>query len=93
MAYSMARNIYICDLCGFEEEHLDASDDLHGSMWECEDCGTHFCEKCFTDRWGRKAWDTMLRDGRIGSFDTSRIFCPSCFGEILKDCPEKEENA
>ena len=35
-------------------------------VWECEECGTNFCEKCFTDRWGRKAWDTMLRDGLIG---------------------------
>lgn len=85
--YSMERNIYTCDLCGFEEPVLDGTDDLHGSMWECEECGKDFCEKCFTDRWGRKAWDTMLRDGLIGSFETSKVMCPGCYGEFLRDFP------
>lgn len=87
--YIMDTDLYECDFCGFQSK-FDASDDDHGSMWECEDCGKHFCEKCFIDRWGRKAWDTMLHAGLIGSFETSRIMCPSCYGEILRDYPEKE---
>ena len=87
--YNMAKDTYECDFCGWEEP-WDANDDDHGSMWECEDCGKHFCTKCFTARWGRKAWDTMLHAGLIGSFETSRIMCPDCYGEILRDYPEKE---
>lgn len=87
--YSMARDIYSCDLCGFEET-WDGSDDVHGSLWECEECGAIFCEKCFTDRRGRKAWDTMLHAGLIGSFETSKIMCPECYGEFLRDYPNKE---
>lgn len=88
--YNMAKNVYSCDICGFEEETLDAVDFHHGAIWECEECGKHFCEKCFTDRWGRKAWDKMLREEVIGSFETDRIMCPECYGEIIRDFPEKE---
>lgn len=87
--YNMAKNVYECDFCGYEAA-VDASDDVHGSMWECEDCGKHFCEKCFTDRLGRKAWQRMVYDGMIGTFDTERLFCPECYAEILRDYPEKD---
>ncbi|MBO5970746.1 MAG: hypothetical protein J6S14_19910 [Clostridia bacterium] len=88
--YLMDIDKYECDFCGFEAD-WDGSDPICGSLWECEECGKHFCEKCFTDRWGRKAWDTMLHAGLIGSFETSRIMCPECYGEILRDYPEKEK--
>ncbi len=88
--YIMGTDMYECDFCGFQSK-FDENDDVHGNMWECEDCGKIFCEKCFIDRWGRKAWDKVLRDGMIGSFETDRIMCPECYGEIIKDYPEKEE--
>jgi len=84
--YNMAKDTYKCDFCGWEAP-WDGGDDDHGSMWECEDCGKHFCTTCFTARWSRKAWDTMLHAGLIGS----KIMCPECYGEFLRDYPEKGE--
>lgn len=71
------------------QKQIDETHDLNGSMWECEDCGKHFSQKCFTDRLGRKEWDKMMQ-GKIGSFDTERIFCPECYKDIIRDYPEKE---
>lgn len=88
--YIMDADVYECDFCGFRLK-FDESDVVHGNMWECEDCGEHFCEKCFIDRWGHRAWRRMVCDGWIGSFATSRIMRPECYEEILRDNPEMEE--
>lgn len=87
--WHMGTDRYECDFCGVEIQ-WESSDDLHGSIWECEECGEHFCEKCFTDRWGVAAWDTMLHAGLIGSFETSKVMCPECYGEFFRDYPSKE---
>ena len=79
--YSMEKNTYTCDFCGFEEESLGATDPVHGSMWECEDCGVSFCEKCFTDKWGRIGWEDMLHM-------SSGVMCPDCYGEAVKNVEE-----
>ena len=44
--YSMVKDTYTCDTCGFEEK-WDAHDDHRGDIWECECCGAHFCTDCF----------------------------------------------
>lgn len=85
--YSMEKDTYFCDLCGEEEKALEGDGYV---VWECEDCGKHFCSKCFASRLGWKAYGEMVTDGKIGTFDTERIFCPECYAEILKDYAEKE---
>lgn len=74
--YSMNENVYECDLCGFREPALDTVDLLHGAMWTCEDCGIDFCERCFTNKWGRAGWEDMLQT-------FSGVLCPDCYGAML----------
>lgn len=71
MAYSVARDIYTCDICGFEMK-WDGHDEVHGDMWGCEKCGSTFCSKCFKDKYGEKAYQSMMQD-----FDL--ILCPDCY--------------
>ena len=87
--WHMGTDIYECDFCGVEIQ-WDESDALHGSMWECEECGEHFCEKCFTDRWGFGAWDAMLHQGLSGSFADDIIMCPECYEKYIREHPNKE---
>ena len=44
MAYQIATGLYSCDICDFEMT-WDRNDDIHGSMWACEKCESHFCSK------------------------------------------------
>lgn len=69
--YSMERDVYTCDTCGFEEK-WDAHDDHRGDMWECECCGTHFCTGCFVEKLGRESFDKMLREADY-------IVCAPCY--------------
>lgn len=69
--YSMKCDTYSCDLCDFEME-WDGHDKDHGDMWECEQCGDHFCSKCFIDRHGRKDFMDMLQNG-------NEVLCPECY--------------
>ena len=54
--YSMSKDTYTCDTCGFEEK-WDAHDDRRGDIWECEYCGAHFCTECFVKKLGREHFD------------------------------------
>lgn len=59
--YSMSKDTYTYDECGFEE-NWDAHDHQQGDIWECEYCGAHFCTTCFVNAAGREAFDQMLRE-------------------------------
>lgn len=71
--YSMGKDTYICDTCGFEEK-WDAHDDRRGDMWECEHCGKHFCTRCFVDKLGRESFDKMLSE-------TDFVLCADCYAK------------
>lgn len=71
MAYQMATGLYSCDICGFEMT-WDRNDGLHGCMWGCEKCESHFCSKCFIDRHGADAFHRMLRE-------SGKALCPTCW--------------
>lgn len=62
-------------LCGFEE-YWEESDDIHGTMWECECCDTHFCTKCFIDRFGSEAYGRMIQM-------SDRVLCPDCYAKSI----------
>lgn len=46
--YVEKTDTYTCDFCGHNAK-WDASDDVHGELWSCEEegCGKVFCSKCF----------------------------------------------
>ena len=71
MSYNMRNDAYSCDYCGFEIK-WDDSDDVHGEMWGCEECGATFCSKCFIDRFGPSSYVEMMQN-----FDL--IMCPDCY--------------
>ena len=71
MAYQMATGLYSCDICDFEMT-WDRNDDLHGGMWGCEKCESHFCSKCFIDRHGVVALRRMLQE-------SGKVLCPTCW--------------
>lgn len=71
--YNLEKDTYICDTCGFEAK-WDASDDIHGELWGCEECGDTFCSKCFIDRFGQDAYMKMAQE-------SDRIYCPVCWGK------------
>lgn len=69
--YSMVKDTYTCDTCGFEEK-WDAHDDHRGDIWECECCGAHFCTECFVKKFGRESFDKMLKEA-------GHITCVDCY--------------
>lgn len=69
--YNTEKDTYTCDACGFEMT-WDGSDDIHGEIWGCEECGDCFCSKCFIDRYGREEYMRMMQDSDI-------IYCPICW--------------
>lgn len=74
MAYKTNTDTYTCDFCGHEMS-WDGADD-YGTMWGCEECEREFCTKCFVDRIGRKAFETMLRH-------SEKRYCPDCYQKIV----------
>lgn len=60
-----------CNICGFMLP-WDSRDDIHGTMWYCEECGELFCTKCFIDIHGIKRFATMM------TFSDT-IYCPECY--------------
>lgn len=81
MAYNISKDSYECDFCGFKLP-WEASDEVHGEMWGCEECGKAFCSKCFIDRFGRTEYMKMMQG-------SDRIYCPDCWSkhreEVLDD--------
>lgn len=71
--YSMGKDTYTCDICGFEGK-WDVHDDHRGDLWECEHCGTHFCTKCFVEKLGQECFNKMLRDA-------DKVLCADCYGK------------
>ena len=69
----MSRNTYVCDTCGFEGA-WDAHDDVHGDLWECESCDSHFCTACFEKKHGRSEFDKMMHE-------SDRVLCPGCWAK------------
>ena len=67
---------YQCDFCGFEEK-WDDTDEIHGDMFGCEECGKTFCAKCFKDKFGESEYYRMMQ-----GFDL--ICCPDCFEKYYK---------
>lgn len=76
MAYNTVSDTYSCDICGFEMQ-WDASDLIHGEMWECDKCGYTFCSKCFIDRYGREEYTRMMQKSDF-------VYCPSCWKKVRK---------
>jgi len=72
--YSISRDTYTCDECGFEEK-WDTHDDHRGDIWECEYCGKHFCTFCFMSVADQEVFDRMLHG-------TDRVVCAKHYLEI-----------
>lgn len=77
MAYNNDRDIYSCDICGFESK-WEAKDDAHGELWSCEKCGRIFCTKCFTDRFGNDEYLEMINNA-------DQVHCPDCWEKRKED--------
>ena len=67
--YKIDTDTYVCDCCG-REYKWDGEE--YGNIWECEECGKHFCTDCFTAALGRDAFDSMTR-----MFE--KVLCPDCY--------------
>lgn len=80
--YSMSKDTYSCDTCGFEEK-WDAHDDRRGDIWECEYCGAHFCTECFVKKLGREHFDMMLKE-------TDYVVCASGYEKGVFDRGDDE---
>ena len=57
---------YICDFCNNEENDTDSQ------IWECEECGKHFCRKCFIKKYGEKTFFKMVSEN-------DKIKCMDCY--------------
>ena len=71
--YKIASDKYECDYCGYENS-WDAHDDVHGELWGCEHCGKTFCSKCFIEKYGESAYQTMMQSHDL-------IACPDCYNK------------
>lgn len=69
--YLMNNDSYKCDYCGIEMD-WDESKQEYGDMWECEQCGTNFCSKCFTDELGLAEFRNMINE-------SDKVLCPNCY--------------
>lgn len=76
MAY-VNEKLYACDFCGVEIE-WDKTDEIHGDMWGCEECGSTFCSKCLKDAVGETVYWQILRDN-------DKILCPNCAKKLFKE--------
>ena len=74
MAYYMGTDKYSCDFCGIEMD-WDEADEKNGTMWECEECGKHFCSACFIKRHGKLTFDHMISE-------EEKVLCPDCHTEV-----------
>jgi hypothetical protein len=59
-----------CSICGTMIP-WDGYDRKNGNMWVCEECGEHFCTKCFWDRHGEAEFETACK--------LSAMMCPDCY--------------
>ena len=73
--YIMGADLYECDFCGVRMEWCE-TDEEHGTMWECEECGEHFCTQCFLKRHGGEAWTQNMR--------SDRLRCPECCTKVIQ---------
>lgn len=73
--YKMDSDTYVCDCCG-REYKWDGEE--YGNIWECEECGKHFCTDCFTAALGRDAFDAMVRN-------SPSVLCQDCYKEELEN--------
>ena len=73
--YKMDTDTYVCDCCG-REYKWDGEE--YGNIWECEECGKHFCTDCFTAALGRDAFDAMVRN-------SPSVLCQDCYKEELEN--------
>ena len=74
--YYMDTQLYECDFCGFTGQ-LDAHDDIHGTLWECERCGRTFCSACFERRFNVVAMSRNLMD--------QKLLCPNCYENFVEE--------
>ena len=72
--FMMDSDTYVCDECGTLFPFLSPGDQ-YGGIWECEDCGKHFCTDCFIRSASRKDFDTMLAEDSI-------VRCADCYKEM-----------
>ena len=65
---------YKCEFCN-KIIDWEGSDSERGKVWECEECGSNFCEACFTERCGEQAFlDVLCADGK-----EETVLCPNCY--------------
>ena len=60
---------YKCDFCNNEENE---ENDTYSQIWECEECGKHFCRKCFINKYGEKTFFKMVSEN-------DKIKCMDCY--------------
>jgi hypothetical protein len=69
----MDKDMCKCDFCGTEID-WETPDDVHGEIFYCEICNSLFCEKCFSDKFGRQAFEDML-------CLSDTMYCPDCYAK------------
>ena len=69
--YLMKTDTYECDMCGHSDK-WDGMSANNGMLWECEECGKHFCSKCFLDTHGQTIYQDMLHN-------SDRVMCADCY--------------
>lgn len=77
MAYHIETDIHTCAVCG-SALSWDAADDVHGTVWNCEECGRDFCSKCFIDKFGCTEYEEMIRNSNL-------VYCPGCWGKHRRE--------
>lgn len=81
--YLMDIDTYECDFCGTQIKWGEKEEE-HGDMWGCERCERHFCEKCFTDRYGRDRFQEMLQE-------RNDVLCPDCYSKEIRTSGTPEQ--
>ena len=66
-----------CNNCGIVID-WEGSDDVHGSIWCCEECGELACEKCIVDKVGYDRFRAML----VGD---EKIKCSKCLNKEMEE--------
>lgn len=84
MSYNINTQEYTCDICGFTGK-FDAHDEAHGDLWGCEECEDTFCSKCFTDKFGDREFDRMLKQ-------SDKVLCPACWKKRRQEILSNSES-